>query len=374
MIVIVRCNDVVSDTRASKYIKYLEDTNQQYRIIGWDRSGVCVEPENGSYFKKQAGVNVGGFKAAKNRLLWMYYVVKTLCKLSCKEIIIHACDVDSAFPAAIYKSIYNKRTRIIFDIFDWFSASMSDQGRIILTAFNFMEKYTVKRSDYIIICEKERIQQIHFQIPFEKLYVLPNIPFFDDNSFLKKNDKFIFGNSKITFSYVGGFTKTRCLEEIITLAQKGVINLLIAGYGNTDIERNLQSIKCPNIKYYGPVKYSDGLNIMYNADIVYAMYSKVVPNHIYAAPNKFYEALFLGKPIFTTEGTIVANKVKEFNTGFSSEESLENIEAAIKNIKYDEIILRGNMAAKLWEDKYKNYTLNFMLSCYQKMLNSAYKK
>ena len=148
------------------------------------------------------------------------------------------------------------------------------------------------------------------------------------------------------------------------------MNLLIAGYGNVDIERRLNNNQSPNIRYYGPVKYSDGLNIMNNADIVYAMYSKVIPNHIYAAPNKFYEAMFLGKPLFTTDGTIVEKKVKELNTGFTSEESLSEIEVVIRSIKREEILVKGHRAGILWEKKYQTYTLNFMKNEYQTMLNT----
>ena len=107
MVVLIRCNDIVSDTRAAKYIKYLEETNQEYFVIGWDRDGKSKEPKNGMYFKRPAGVNVGGFKAAKNRVFWMNYVVNCLCKLNYKDVVIHACDIDSAFPAAVYKSFFN---------------------------------------------------------------------------------------------------------------------------------------------------------------------------------------------------------------------------------------------------------------------------
>lgn len=370
MVVLIRCNDIVSDTRAAKYIKYIEETNQEYFVIGWDRDGKSIVPKNGMYFNRPAGVNVGGFKAAKNRVFWMSYVINCLRKLNGKDIVIHACDLDSAFPAAVYKSLFNKNARIIFDVFDWFSASMNDQGWIILKAFKLMEKFATKHSDYVIICEKERIDQIQFPIDSKKLYILPNIPYFNDNSFLKKESSFSFDNDKITFTYVGGFTSTRCLDEIISLAERGVVNLLIAGYGNEDIEKRLNNNQSPNIKYYGPVKYSDGLNIMNNADIVYAMYSKVIPNHIYAAPNKFYEALFLGKPLFTTDGTIVEKKVNELNTGFTSEESLSEIEEVIRSINREEILVKGRRAGSLWEEKYQTYTLNFMKNEYQMMLNT----
>lgn len=370
MLYLIRCNDIFSDPRAMKYVKYLEDTKRDFTLIGWDRDNVLTDCKHHKYLKKKAGYNVGGIKAVKNRIRWMWFVLKSLIKEKSNKPILHACDLDAAFPAVVYKMLFNKNAVVIFDIFDWFSASMNDQGAIILAAFKFMEKYAAKRSDYIIICEKERIDQIQFPVSSEKLYVLPNIPYFNDNSFLVKDEKFLFDNDKTTFAYVGGFTTTRCLKEIISLAEEGIINLLIAGYGNSDMENRLSTTPCHNIKYYGTVKYSDGLNIMYNADIVYAMYSKVIPNHIYAAPNKFYEALFLGKPLFTTEGTIVEKKVKELNTGFTSEETLEEIQAVIKSIKSEEIALKGKTAAKLWEERYQSYTHDFMTNDYQMMLNN----
>ena len=39
MIVLIRCNDVVSDSRLKKYIDYLDKNCIEYRIIAWDRLG-----------------------------------------------------------------------------------------------------------------------------------------------------------------------------------------------------------------------------------------------------------------------------------------------------------------------------------------------
>ena len=39
MIVLIRCNDIVSDSRAKKYIDFYERAHLDYTIIAWDRLG-----------------------------------------------------------------------------------------------------------------------------------------------------------------------------------------------------------------------------------------------------------------------------------------------------------------------------------------------
>lgn len=291
----------------------------------------------------------------------MWFVYKQLCTLKFKDAILHGCDIDSAFPAAFYKATHNGN-KLIFDVFDWFSATLYNQRLYILTAFKFMEKYTIKKADKVILCELERIEQIPFEIPSSKISILPNIPFFNCVDFLIKDIRKQFNNNKITFSYVGGFSTDRCLSEIISLAEKGIINLSIAGFGNVKLEKRLLKDNSiyPNIRYYGRVKYEDGLNISYNSDIIYAMYQKVNPNNVYAAPNKYYEAMFLAKPIFSTKGTIVEKKVLQNNMGYVSDEKEEDILEVINRIDMDDALEKGKNANKIWREIFCNYTRKYL--------------
>ena len=319
--------------------------------------------------EKIAGYNVGGFNAVKNRLGWMCFVFKQLLKIGKGNVVLHGCDIDSAFPAACYKLI-NPRAKLLFDVFDWFSATLFNQKPYILKAFKIMEKYTVRHSDRIVICEPERIEQIPYKVDESKIMVLPNIPYFYDSSFVKEDVNMKFNNNLITFSYVGGFSKERGLYEIIDLATRGVVNLAIAGFGDKEIEDKLGGLKdCPTIKYYGKVSYQDGLNISFNSDVMYAMYSKVNPNHIYAAPNKYYESMFLGRPLFSTKGTIVEKKVLTYKTGFVSEESEEDIHEVISTITRERIIEYGRNAHRLWLEKYATYTFDWLNNEYKSFIN-----
>lgn len=368
MIVLVRCNDIISDPRAMKYVRYLQEKGIEHKLIGWDRDGKKDRLPNTILWQREAGYNVGGVNAVKNRIGWMLFVYKQLRKLKEEKLVIHGCDIDSAFPAACFK-LFNHKAKVIFDIFDWFSATLYDQKAYVLKAFKIMEKFTVKRSDSIIICEPERIEQIPYKVDESKVTVLPNIPFFSDSSFIKEDPSKRFNNDLITISYVGGFCKERCLYEIIRIAEEGQINLAIAGFGDKEMEDKLDSLKdCPTIKYYGKVSYQDGLNISYNSDVMYAMYSKINPNHIYAAPNKYYESMFLGKPIISTKGTIVEKKVLTNQTGYVSEESIDEIKAVIATITTDSIKEYGQNARKLWLDKYGSYTSDWLNNEYKKLI------
>ena len=200
--------------------------------------------------------------------------------------------------------------------------------------------------------------------------VLQNIPSFNTSVFLHKKEEYGFANGNITLCYVGSFTLDRCLEPLIEGARQGHYNLLIAGYGHDRIRQMLdESKKCPYIKYLGKVAYEDALNIMYNSDLIYAMYSKMNPNHLYAAPNKFYEAMFVGKALITTRGIIVADKVQANDMGYAIDETVEALVELVDSISTDDISVKSANASRLWS-RYESATRMYLESTYSEIFLS----
>jgi len=368
MVILIRSNSIVSDPRVEKYIRYYKENNIKHRIIGWDRlNEQLVFPET-DFFKLKSLYNQGGFKAIIHRIKWMKFVYQYLKKN--KNLIknIHACDLDTAFPTVLYKLFRNKNITVIFDVFDWYTANFHNSNKLVLSVFKFMEFLTVKYSDEIIICEPERIEQIPYKLKKTPL-VLPNIPFFEKENFLSIEEDYKFQNNKITFSYVGGLGAERFLDELLDVAEKGIINLLIAGYGNAKMENRCLALdKLENIRYYGKVTYTKGLNIMYNSDLIYAMYCKSNPNHIYAAPNKYYEAMMLGKPILSTQGISISIKIIKNEMGYVIDESVLELENLIDKLDWNEMNKKGKNARFLWENQFKTYTFDFLNNTYRKII------
>ena len=64
-------------------------------------------------------------------------------------------------------------------------------------------------------------------------------------------------------------------------------------------------------------------------DIIPAIYDPDVPNHQYAAPNKFYEALMLGKPLIMVQNTGMDHFVRQYDLGEIIEYSSESLTRAL---------------------------------------------
>ncbi|MBQ8272611.1 MAG: glycosyltransferase [Tidjanibacter sp.] len=370
-VILLRSNQILSDSRVEKYLSFYKEKNIDYQIVAWDRLNTGVVCENTTYYRRKVGYVVGGIKAAYNRIFWFVFIIRTLCKMKEKPTFIHACDLDTAFPAAVYKTLFNKKVYLIFDVFDWMSHTLSSNApKPILYITERMEHYTLKRSDKIIICEEERKRQIRNPELYD-IIVLPNIPMVKDVDEIKKiSDEYKFDNKKLTLSYVGWFGHARFLEELLDVAERGLVNLLIAGYGNKALEDKCNMLnEKDNVKYFGRVPYGKGLEIMYNSDAIYAMYCKVSSNHYFAAPNKYYEVMLLGKPIITTKGIIIGDKVEKDDIGYTIEESIDDLIALITNISQQEMDIKGENAKTLWDNKYSTYTHDFLENKYLPLIN-----
>jgi len=64
-----------------------------------------------------------------------------------------------------------------------------------------------------------------------------------------------------------------------------------------------------------------------------AIYDPSVPNHYYAAPNKFYEALMLGKPLIMAQNTGMDDIIYENYIGEVIEYSTEGFKIGFEKLK-----------------------------------------
>ena len=72
MVVLIRCNDIISDSRVRKYLDFYDKTKTEYRIIAWDRLGNSKPLPNTIYCPSRSLYNQGGMAAIKDRLKCLY--------------------------------------------------------------------------------------------------------------------------------------------------------------------------------------------------------------------------------------------------------------------------------------------------------------
>lgn len=359
MIALLRSTDGNPDSRFEKYVNFLKSESIHYITICWDRSDTKTATSNNLYYKKSSKYGLR-FRNIFGLVGFNWFIFRSLIKHRKDYKTIHAADFDTVLPAMLMKLLYGKK--VIYDIYDWYIDSRSINNPVIKWFFILLERINVKKSDAVIICEEGREAQIMFEP--KRLWILPNIPLLNIST-EKYSPK-----EKLTISYVGILGEGRGLHNLIKLAQHHPqINFVIGGFGPLEDDFK-EASKLPNVDFRGRVSYDDALKIMASCDLIYAMYERVNPNHILAAPNKYYEGLALRRPIITTIGTLVGDKVEKYNTGYCIDEQYDSLAKLISEIDRNEILSKSQSASELWGTKYRDYVDNFMRNTYLKFIQS----
>lgn len=367
MIILIRDNECF-EPRVKNYIGYFNRHNIDYKIIAWNRNGLAEQDEHIVFYEKRAEYGKRILNIPK-KIGWMLFVVKTLFSNIGNCDMIHACDIDAILPALMVAKLTKKP--VVFDIFDWIE-SLTGKG-VVYKIVNLLQNFCYKHSDAVILCEEERKNQATAEN--ENILIIPNIPDakfdFDEDALAKTaSDTEAYD---LVVSYVGVFDRDRGLENLLSVVSENPdVKLNIAGFGVLQDMITDYADKFKNISYWGRVDYNVGQAIQKNSDMIAAMYHLTSPLHKYAAPNKYYESLFLGVPMITTVDTLVGSKVHRYDTGFvigESKEALAELLARRKSEMDNELAKKKNNCISTWEGIYKNYYEEYMTGKYLELVN-----
>ncbi len=348
-ICILRTTAIDPEPRVEKTAKWLQENGFTVIIMGWDREGTSPSREIINGITIERSKFKGKYGAGLANLLGMVqfnlHIIKRLFEE--KPIIVHACDLDTLVPALIYCKIAKKK--LVYDIFDFYAESRY-VGRFKELIRQF-ERWCCNKCDSIIIVHEKRIEQLE-PVPDstrKKITVLYNTP-----NEIKVNVADVKSNY---FCYVGVLHPDRGIKNVINVVKQiPTIRFIYAGYGPLENELALLSSNVTNIEFMGRVDYDTALRLEAGALAIIAFYdSSLGGNNLYAAPNKLFEALMLGKPLITSEGTLLADIVKSEDIGyvipFGDEDLLGKTLLHIVQNPI-EIEQKGKRARYLYEIKY----------------------
>lgn len=350
---IIRSNPVRPDSRVEKEAWTLRKAGYDVHILAWDRDTDVHEANDFvtiSEFKipiTRLGHRATfgeGFKNIRPYLGFQFHMRKWLKKNPFD--IIHSCDFDTAFFS--YGISKRKKKRFVFDIFDFlFDKPTSLMQRCVKSA----QYGLINKADATIICTEERKNQIYGSKP-KKLTVIHNTPAGSQVGSATKN---AIPSDRIKLVYVGILQDYRLLKEIVeVVSESDWMELHVGGFGKYESYMQEMANACDNICFYGRVPYSDTLALEKNCDIMLAIYDPTIDNHFYAAPNKFYESLMLGKPVVMVKNTGMSQVVAEKNIGVLIDYSKEGFMKGIKQLveEKENWVAMSQTMKKLYDEQY----------------------
>ncbi len=362
-VVLIRSNPVRPYPRLEKMANCLVKNGHHVTVLAWDRDE-NYKPREEILSLKSADVKIvrvgikgqfsGGFKKnLKGLIKFQLFIIKWLIRYKKEYDVVHAYDFDTGYTAGKCARIFRKK--FIYDIPDYYVESHGLDKSRIGKIIKGMEDRVISRADATIICTEQRREQIKDATP-KKLYVIHNTP---DTGV--DGDEIKIPGEKLKLVYVGILGRSRFIDKICDVVSKrNDCEFHIGGFGgNMEGYFEKAAQEHNNIFYYGRIFYDKTLQLEKECDVMCALYDPSVPNHYYAAPNKFYESLMLGKPLIMAKNTGMASVVEENQIG----EVIEYNEAA-----FNEAIDRLIASKDTWQQigaRSKNLYEEFY--CWQKM-------
>lgn len=359
-VVLIRSNPVSPDPPVEKVANALIANGYDVSVIGWDRGSNITEKsdhlalEYGIVKIVRFGIPAmfdGGIK--KNLIPLAKFqnrLYKWLKKHRDEYDIIHSFDFDTGFIANKIAIKYNKR--LIYHILDFYIDSHNVPSEFLKSRVKKAEFSIINNADATIICTEKRREQIYGSTP-KKLEIIHNTP----KVINQISDSYheLRNSTRCKIVYVGILASSRFLSEVIKFVeQDDRFEFHIGGFGIMENEVARAAKRCERIFYYGKLPYDKTLSLEQACDIMIAIYDPKIPNHRFAAPNKFYESLMLGKPIVMAYNTGFDEIVEDKNIGWLIEFSETGLETGLNKLlnAKDEWPAMSRRMKKLYEEQY----------------------
>lgn len=356
-VLLIRSNPVNPDPPVEKVADALLANGFEVTIVCWDRDSTIEEIENVLLLQRGRAKIVrfgipavygGGLrKTLKALLVFQYRLARWLIKNKNSYDIIHAFDFDTGLIAKVLGIKMKKK--LVYHILDYYVDSHGISNNILKKIMKKTEDSIINQSDCTIICSEKRREQIKGSYP-KQLIVIHNTP--------KKSMKLIShkqsdNNERIKLVYVGILAQSRFLREIISVVMDTPqFEFHIGGFGSMEDEIKEFSKQCPRIIYYGKLAYEKTLELENECDIMLAIYDPSIPNHRYAAPNKFYESLMLGKPVVMASNTGFDEIIYRNNIGVLIDYSKEGLKKGLIELSAKDLQEMGRKSKKLYDNLY----------------------
>lgn len=351
-VVFIRSSCIYNDSRATKEILALADAGYYVYVLGWDRNGEAEKRTKDalserssqieiSFYQEHVGADGLGIRNIDVLYRWIRWTKKQLLKL--KDVrYVHACDLDGALGVVRYCK--RKKIRFVYDIYDYYVDTHSiptPLKRIV----EGMEIYAINTSALALICTEERREQIQKAQP-RRIAVIHNTP---------KVERIEEQALIYDYAYCGLLSGDRLIDKIVDIyPQNSDLKIVMAGHGPAKEQVNAAAQDFCNFEYLGSVTYAEVLQAEAQSRVISAIYDPSIRNHRLCAPNKFYEALALGKPVIVCRGTGIDRIVEEKNIGIVIDYDAEQFYHALRELVADDALQKamGSRARKLYDEEY----------------------
>lgn len=342
----IKENKILLITR-SRFGEFLKIKNKKFSYNNEEVENVEINlrAENGR-----------GLMNILNLLVFQLILFYTLLKEKKKYDIIHCFDLDTGLVVKIVSFLTKKD--YTYHIADFYVDSRKGIPTRLKKILRNLEFSVINSAKTTIVCTEERVEQIKGSSP-KDIVIIHNTPSTIIEGNNEEIDSVIDDVESMKICYIGSLSKTRFIKELVNVVKNNKnFNLEIGGIGELSEWLEIESEKYSNINFLGRVNYHATFDYYTECDLMISVYDPEIPNHLYSAPNKVYEAMMLGKPIIAAKGTGLDTIINDNDIGYLINYSEKDFQRMLDYI----ILNKSELHLKALNSKksYEFYSWNLM--------------
>lgn len=331
-LVVMRASHVSPDPRVERLASVAAASGLDVDVLAWDRAGDLPASTRSEHFSvvryRRAAEHGRGLPNLLGLVLFQWFLVRQTLSRRREVAAVHACDLSTGLTGLVLARVLS--VPLVYDVFDYYADSFPVPRRL-MPLVRRLETAVIRAADEVVLPASTRLQQILPARP-ERVTIVENSP---DIGQLPAPTL-----PPVDVAYVGILAPGRLLLEIVeALRTRPGTTIRIAGFGPLEAEIAAVASAHPAIEYLGKVDAAEALQVLASGRVMFATYDPTVPNHRYSAPNKFAEALALGKPLIVCRGTSIDRQVEESGLGRVIDYDAEQFVDAVARTLDDEQLL-----------------------------------
>ena len=338
-------SDSPNNVRVSKCLQVFAGLFDEVHYIGCVRTGTWNDNEgiNGVKYHIDRRTARRGIRGLATSLRFTAYVKEQLQEISPDVVI--ATNEDYVLPFMVG---YCKRPPVLIcDLIDSLSIRTVDALRYLNPLWSSLSRSALHSVDGLVEVTDERLAR-HKKIPKHHVVIFNSPPAMPLTPRANLPEKFIYVCGSILDDVSG-------VEALLAACEK-VEDASIVFAGRPIGPWMMNSfLKHPLVTNLGETTPRGSMEIAAAATAMFAHYKPFVENHIYAAPNKLFDAMMVGIPLMINSECLVSEFAKKTGFGIPTRfGNIEELESAIRSVYVpnERLVAGCKHARALFETQY----------------------
>ncbi len=262
--------------------------------------------------------------------------------------VVHCHDLDT-LPLGL---LLGRRSKVIYDAHEYYGGMAFPGSPFMRNLVDAIEGALVPKVDAVVTVGK-RLARRFKDMGAREVVVIGNWRDPMDPEGTEELRKSWGLDVNLIISYVGVLDPRRGILDLMkAVSRLDGVGLVIGGYKGAVEEVARFAEKHKNMKFLGKVDPDDVPRVFAASDAVFYV-PEHTPNGYYSAPNSFFIALSVGRPVLTSDYGEIADLVRETGCGFIIEPTVEGIRRFLMGRGEELMDARASCLKSRWKYSWK---------------------